>query len=54
MVEICHEFFNDIISLNEPIITTHLAEGPGGFMEAILEIRNKSRRQYFWDDINRR
>ena len=47
MVEICHEFFNNIISLSEPIITTHLAEGPGGFMEAILQIRNNPEDKIF-------
>ena len=41
-------FFNDImLSLPEPIITTHLAEGPGGFMEAILQIRNNPEDKIF-------
>jgi len=33
-------------AINEPINTFHLAEGPGGFIEAILEMRNNPNDKY--------
>lgn len=42
MIEIGHEFFYDILNKKEPITTVHLAEGPGGFVEGIVNIRNRN------------
>ena len=39
MIEIAREFFNDVIEKNQNIISVHLAEGPGGFIEAIVNMR---------------
>ena len=56
MVEMIHlfELIPDILSNNlrhtieyEPIKTFHLAEGPGGFIEAIATIRNNPKDIYF-------
>lgn len=40
MIEICHEFIPTIINKTESIKTLHLAEGPGGFIEGIVNMRN--------------
>jgi 23S rRNA U2552 (ribose-2'-O)-methylase RlmE/FtsJ len=43
MIEIAHEFLMDIISLppsHEKQTRIHFAEGPGGFLEALLKLRN--------------
>lgn len=39
MIEMSKEFLNDIVSKKEPIKTVHLAEGPGGFIEGLIDIR---------------
>jgi len=38
---------NNILNSNSPINTFHLAEGPGGFIEATAYLRNNSEDQYF-------
>lgn len=38
MIEIVHCF--DLLNINQPVQTFHLAEGPGGFIEAIVKDRN--------------
>jgi 23S rRNA U2552 (ribose-2'-O)-methylase RlmE/FtsJ len=42
MIEIAHEFLMDIISNPAAITRVHLAEGPGGFLEALIKLRNRS------------
>jgi len=41
MIEIGIEFFSDILEKREPIITVHLAEGPGGFVEGVINLRKR-------------
>lgn len=43
MIEIMNTFH---INYTEPITTFHLAEGPGGFMEAIVKMRNSKEDTY--------
>lgn len=40
MVEICHTF--DLLKDDSPITTFHLAEGPGGFIEALNDLRGNN------------
>ena len=58
MVEMIHEFLPEIIykeSINDnilntninPIKTFHLAEGPGGFMEAFVNLRRNKKDMYY-------
>lgn len=47
MLEMSKEFLNDIININSPIKTVHLAEGPGGFIEGLLNIRKNKNDIYF-------
>ena len=55
MIEIINEFCKDIIIDNkQPIITAHIAEGPGGFIEATRYIRNglnKNECKYVTNDL---
>lgn len=44
MIEIIDNF--NLIGQSEPIKTFHLAEGPGGFIEAILNTRNNEKDSY--------
>jgi len=39
MIEISYEYLRDHLSKREAITTVHLAEGPGGFIEGIVNIR---------------
>lgn len=39
MLEMSKEFLNNIILSQNPLTTCHLAEGPGGFMEALINLR---------------
>ena len=41
MIEIGIEFFSDILNKREPITTVHLAEGPGGFVEGVTNLRTR-------------
>lgn len=41
MVEMANIYCNNIIKVSSEIKTLHLAEGPGGFIEAICDLRNK-------------
>jgi hypothetical protein len=42
MVEMIHDFgINDLIMTEEPIRTAHVAEGPGGFIEATCHCRQR-------------
>lgn len=54
MIEIIYSF--DLIKHEKPIETFHLAEGPGGFIEAVVNIRNNMNDKYtgitLLDDIN--
>ena len=59
MIEIFDYFFLDTYVCNEenvPIKTFHLAEGPGGFLEAIVKRRNNINDTYIgmtlMDDVN--
>ena len=45
LIEICNIF--NIVNINQPIKTFHLAEGPGGFMEAINYLRNNNEDIYY-------
>lgn len=47
MLEISKEFFQNKIKRNEPIKTVHLAEGPGGFIEGIVNIRKNKKDKYY-------
>lgn len=47
MLEICKEFFQNKIEKSEPIKTVHLAEGPGGFIEGIVNIRKNINDTYY-------
>ncbi len=40
MIEIAHEFLMDIISNPASHTRVHFAEGPGGFLEALIKLRN--------------
>jgi 23S rRNA U2552 (ribose-2'-O)-methylase RlmE/FtsJ len=56
MIELCN-IFNLFENLDAPIKSFHLAEGPGGFIEAFVYLRNNSKDKYFGmtlqsDDIN--
>ena len=48
MIEMSQEFLKKIIDCDKPIKTVHLAEGPGGFIEGLIELRklNSSVHQY--------
>ena len=46
MIEIC-DTFNIFNNINNTIKTFHLAEGPGGFIEAICYIRNNNLDKYY-------
>lgn len=41
MIEISNNYFQDEINRKEPIRSLHLAEGPGGFIEALVYLRKK-------------
>lgn len=41
MIEMVNEFIPEIIKIDKKIITVHLAEGPGGFIEALCYLRKK-------------
>tara|TARA_B100000242_G_C43030398_1_gene479990 strand:+ start:370 stop:1851 length:1482 start_codon:yes stop_codon:yes gene_type:complete len=41
MIEISNNYFKDEIIKKEPIRSLHLAEGPGGFIEALVYLRKK-------------
>lgn len=45
LIEICNIF--NILNINESIKTFHLAEGPGGFMEAINYLRSNNNDIYY-------
>ena len=45
MIEICHNM--DLINNQNPIETFHLAEGPGGFVEALCYLRENINDKYF-------
>lgn len=45
LIEIVHHFFDDLHK-KTPIKTFHLAEGPGGFIEAMLKLRNNFNDSY--------
>ena len=40
MIEMGHEFLQNHLTKTKPITTAHLAEGPGGFIEGICNIRD--------------
>lgn len=42
MIEMIYEFCPDIIELKTFIMSVHIAEGPGGFIEATRYLRNKN------------
>ena len=42
MIEIANEFLMDIISKPATLTCVHLAEGPGGFLEALIKLRNRT------------
>jgi hypothetical protein len=42
MIEIINYFFSEFKMISNPITSLHLAEGPGGFIEAINYIRNNN------------
>lgn len=41
MIEISNNYFQDEINKKEPVRSLHLAEGPGGFIEALVYLRKK-------------
>jgi len=41
MVEIAQEFFEDILGKEQSITTVSLAEGPGGFIEGLVNLRQR-------------
>lgn len=41
MIEISNNYFQNEINRKEPIRSLHLAEGPGGFIEALVYLRKK-------------
>ena len=41
MIEMIYEFCPNILQTKEAIITTHIAEGPGGFIEAVRYVRKE-------------
>jgi len=46
MIEICNNF--EIITVNDnPTKSFHLAEGPGGFIEALIFLHNNSKNIYY-------
>lgn len=50
MIEMLHEFFSEYSSFNynhKKIKTLHLAEGPGGFMEAFINFRKNKNDLYY-------
>ena len=56
MIELCN-IFNLFENINSPIKSFHLAEGPGGFIEAFVYMRNNPNDTYYGmtlqsDDIN--
>lgn len=51
MIEICHNF-NIINELPQVCKTFHLAEGPGGFIEAIVSLRNNKNDTYYGMTLN--
>ena len=55
MIEICHSM--DVLELLPPVCTSfHLAEGPGGFIEALAYLRKNSKDTYYGmtliDEVN--
>ena len=57
MIELIYFFkLLDKIENNQPIVSFHLAEGPGGFIEALLDSRNNKNDKYYGmsilDDAN--
>lgn len=46
MIELCN-IFNLFYELNNPIKSFHLAEGPGGFIEAFVYLRNNPSDEYY-------
>ena len=57
MIELIYFFkLLDKTEMDEPIVSFHLAEGPGGFIEALLDSRNNKDDKYYGmsilDDIN--
>ena len=46
MIEIIYEFCPDIPQTKDAIITTHIAEGPGGFIEAVRYVRKEKYDDY--------
>ena len=47
MIEILHFFIDNFQESEAPICTFHLAEGPGGFIEATANIRNNPADKYY-------
>mgnify|MGYP001292187087 CR=1 FL=1 len=47
MIEMCHEFIPNLIHKKESIKTLHLAEGPGGFIEGIVNMRHNKNDQIY-------
>jgi len=43
MIEMGSQYMGPLVSVDRPINTLHLAEGPGGFIEAWIWLRNKLR-----------
>lgn len=41
MIEISNNYFQEEIKMNKSITSLHLAEGPGGFIEALVYLRKK-------------
>jgi 23S rRNA U2552 (ribose-2'-O)-methylase RlmE/FtsJ len=41
MIEMASQYLQPLITANRPVNSLHLAEGPGGFIEAWLNLRNK-------------
>ena len=46
MIELCHDF-EILNALSNPCKTFHLAEGPGGFIEAVVSLRNNQYDTYY-------
>lgn len=42
MIEMSNEYLSDLINKNDSIKTVHLAEGPGGFIEGLIDIRKNN------------
>ena len=47
MIELIHMFDLDILRLDRQINTFHLAEGPGGFIEAMCKVNNNPQNQLY-------